>query len=165
MISDDYVDEMVYKSPNSVRPPSPDPFLAPTQERTSTLLERTSTPLERTSTPLERTNTHFVEKLANTSEIDIITAIRKAQNFKILSQVDRQTLNLTTARELILRLKESQQNQADTLREQRLGHIMSQKVNQRSDLSSLIVKRESESNDCDSGEFLLENYSYARSFL
>ncbi len=133
-MSDEYTNDMVYKSPNSVRPPSPDPFLGSSQD--------------------ESNNTYMNKQ---TNETDLISALRKAQNFKILSQVDRQTLNLTTARELIQRLKESQQqNNPETLREQRLGHIPNQRIVQRNgnEILNSIIKKEPENNDSDSGMFL-----------
>eukprot|EP00794_Sanderia_malayensis_P016309 gene16309-17953_t len=137
-ISDEYTNDVIYKSSNSVRSPSPDPFLGPSSSQQD-----------------EASNSAFMSKQA--TEMDIISALRKSHNFKILSQVDRQSLNLTTARELIQRIKEAQQqNNSEILREQRLGqHVANQKILHRNNITTTgsmnVIKKDSDSNDSDSG--------------
>lgn len=136
LITDEYTNDMVYKSPNSVRPPSPDPFLSPSQDLGVT-----------------------PGTTKQTLEVNLAAALKRAQNIKILSQVDRHTLSLATAKELIQRLKESQSvANADRLREQRLGLKQNQNVLQKSDIANFlftgVVKTETEHTDSsDSGEF------------
>ena len=137
LISDEYTNDMVYKSPNSV--PSPDPFFGPTQD--------SRTPPNKTA-----------------QEIDLPQVLRKAQNFKVLTQIDKNSLNLATARELIQRLKaESQNSIAHRVPEQRLGNAQNHKICQRSTdgLLMSMVKSEPDSNDNDSGKsfiFILRPY-------
>ncbi|XP_065053280.1 uncharacterized protein LOC135682341 isoform X2 [Rhopilema esculentum] len=126
LISDDYAGE-VYKTPISTGTPSPDPFLAPADE----VKQRIQTKL-----------------LADVTIPDIL---KKAQNFKVLTQLDRNSLSLATARELIQRLKSESEDNAHRVPDHKIGRTNASEKNRNIRSCASNFRRESDSNGNDSG--------------
>ena len=134
--SDHVANDAVLKSPS--RAVSPDPFL----NASDSIITRKIVP-----------NRHSIET-------GIPHVIKRGQSFKLLTQLDKNTLKLATARELIQRLKcETQlQGTAHRVPEQKLGSIHNQATLQRDIKRNLeqLNGKESDSTDNDSGEFILQ---------
>lgn len=129
LVSDEYpTSSVVLKSPSKTT--SPDPFLGTSSGDSNHKTTRAN------------------------SQSNIPQVLKKGQNFKVLTQLDKNTLNLATARELIQRLKtESQLQNAHRVPEQKVD---SQRELMRSMKRSYgqIVKSESDTTENDSGMFM-----------
>ena len=136
LTSDSYANDIVLKSPRKSSA-SPDPFLGASD---SSMCRR------------------IVQNKQNT-DASIPQLLKRGHSFKVLTQLDKNTLKLATARELIQRLKSESQlhNTAHRVPEHTLESLSNQGSPQREVKRSLgqIGIKENDSTDIDSGEFSL----------
>lgn len=121
LLADEYANDIVLKSPN--KPTTPDPFLG--------------------------TPDHKVTQPKANTESSLPQILKKGSNFKVLTQLDKNTLNLATARDLIQRLKTETQlhDAAHRVPDQKSQRTLTRRF------GGQIVKTEHETSDQDSGEF------------
>ena len=138
--SDSFANDIVLKSPRKSST-SPDPFLG----ASDSMCRRT------------------VQDKQN-ADASIPQILKRGHSFKVLTQLDKNTLKLATARELIQRLKSESQlhSTAHRVPEHTLDSLGNQGTPQREAKRSFgqIGIKENDSTDIDSGEFLLSHLHF-----